>query len=339
MTAAEVVDCLDGYRRHIGAPVQSGTEVAARASGRARLPGRDRHRRLALPCRRGRDRGPAAHRRSPAAGRELPAHVQQLTAPGTADPSQLGRRPRARRRRVGVRASRSPTSCRRRPRGHDRGRRARRGCPAATGAATSTRGWTRIGQLDERCDEVDDLARARRQPSLQLVGTPERRTLDLNALAAEGVRLVGRLVGTPERNAQFSGSLANLCANADLKLDRLLRPDRRAASPGTALDCPRPTVRRPDRGATAADPTADSPASRHRGLGDRLPAPYPWLDPRAARPRVGPPPRRGRAGARALRARAAVPPPPESNLIDGVGADAADLADHLLEGLTRCRAA
>jgi len=31
-------------------------------------------------------------------------------------------------------------------------------------------------------DEVDDIARARRVPSLQLAGTPDRSTLDLNAL-------------------------------------------------------------------------------------------------------------------------------------------------------------
>ena len=48
------------------------------------------------------------------------------------------------------------------------------------------------GVWDQRYDEVDDLARARRLPSPQLVGTPERTTLDLNALAAMGVELVGR---------------------------------------------------------------------------------------------------------------------------------------------------
>ena len=51
-----------------------------------------------------------------------------------------------------------------------------------------------IGQLDERYDEVDDLNRARRLPSLQLVGSPERRTLDLNALVAAGVGVVGKLM-------------------------------------------------------------------------------------------------------------------------------------------------
>ena len=79
-----------------------------------------------------------------------------------------------------------------------------------------------VGQLDERYDEVDDIARARRLPSLQLIGTPERRDLDLNAVAANGVSLVGRLVGRSGHRAQFSGSFANLCASADLKQNRLL---------------------------------------------------------------------------------------------------------------------
>ena len=80
----------------------------------------------------------------------------------------------------------------------------------------------RIGTLDERYDEVDDLVRARNIPSPQLVGTPERRMLDLNALSDQGVRLVGKLAGIAEGSAQFSGSLRNLCNLADLKMNRLL---------------------------------------------------------------------------------------------------------------------
>src|SRR6476646_6323525 len=49
------------------------------------------------------------------------------------------------------------------------------------------------GVHDERYDEVDDIDRARRVPSLQLAGSPERRTLDLNALTGIGVKLVGRI--------------------------------------------------------------------------------------------------------------------------------------------------
>ena len=80
----------------------------------------------------------------------------------------------------------------------------------------------RTGLHDERYDEVDDIVRARRVPAPQLVGTPDRTTLDLNALTGQGVRLVGRLVGFADGRAQFSGSLRNKCNLADLKLGRLL---------------------------------------------------------------------------------------------------------------------
>jgi putative flavoprotein involved in K+ transport len=77
------------------------------------------------------------------------------------------------------------------------------------------------GVLDERFDEVPDLVRARNLPSMQLVGSPGR-TVDLNALGRLGVRVVGRFVGVRDGQAQFSGSLSNVCALADLKLGRLL---------------------------------------------------------------------------------------------------------------------
>ena len=79
-----------------------------------------------------------------------------------------------------------------------------------------------VGMMDERYDEVDDIVRVRRLPSLQIVGTPARTTLDLNALTSIGVRLVGRFAGISDGRAQFSGSLRNVCALADLKLGRLL---------------------------------------------------------------------------------------------------------------------
>ena len=79
------------------------------------------------------------------------------------------------------------------------------------------------GVLDERYDEVDNIVRARRVPSLQLAGSLDRMTLDLNALAAIGVKLVGRLAGITENGrAQFAGSLRNMCALSDLKMNRLL---------------------------------------------------------------------------------------------------------------------
>ena len=75
-----------------------------------------------------------------------------------------------------------------------------------------------LGILDERYDEIDDIVRGRNIPSPQLVGTPERSTLDLNSLTALGVRLRGRLVGFNDEKAQFSGSLRNVCKLADLKM-------------------------------------------------------------------------------------------------------------------------
>lgn len=78
------------------------------------------------------------------------------------------------------------------------------------------------GVWNQRYDEIDDLTRARRLPSPQLVGTAGRTTLDLNALAGIGVELVGRLAGVREGRALFSGGLRNLFALADLKLERLL---------------------------------------------------------------------------------------------------------------------
>ena len=78
------------------------------------------------------------------------------------------------------------------------------------------------GVWNERYDEVDDLTRARRLPSPQLVGTPERATLDLNALTDLGVELVGRWATVRDGTALFSGGLRNVFSLADLKMQRLL---------------------------------------------------------------------------------------------------------------------
>ena len=78
------------------------------------------------------------------------------------------------------------------------------------------------GVWNQRYDEIDDLARARKLPSPQLVGTPERTTLDLNTLSAAGVEIVGRLAAVRDGRALFSGGLRNQFALADLKMNRLL---------------------------------------------------------------------------------------------------------------------
>ena len=97
------------------------------------------------------------------------------------------------------------------------------------------------GLLAERYDEIDDLIRARHLPSPQLTGTPEAVTTDLNTLTALGVRIVGRLGRVIDGVAQFSGSLANTCALADLKMNRFLnRADQWATASGLDDDLPPP---------------------------------------------------------------------------------------------------
>jgi putative flavoprotein involved in K+ transport len=78
------------------------------------------------------------------------------------------------------------------------------------------------GLLAERYDQIDDLTRARHLPSPQLTGTPQATTTDLNALTAQGARIVGRIGRVTDGVAQFSGSLANTCTLADLKMNRFL---------------------------------------------------------------------------------------------------------------------
>ena len=104
------------------------------------------------------------------------------------------------------------------------------------------------GVWTQRYDEVDDLTRARRLPSPQLVGTPERTTLDLNALSGIGVALVGRLSSVRDGRALFSGGLRNQFALADLKLERLLDTfDGWAHAQGRDSDFPPPERFEPTR--------------------------------------------------------------------------------------------
>jgi putative flavoprotein involved in K+ transport len=92
------------------------------------------------------------------------------------------------------------------------------------------------GVWNQRYDEVDDLTRARKLPSPQLVGTPERITLDINTLSAAGVEIVGRLAAVRDGRALFSGGLRNLFALADLKMNRLLDTFDEWARDGAGAD-------------------------------------------------------------------------------------------------------
>ena len=97
------------------------------------------------------------------------------------------------------------------------------------------------GLLDEGYHEVDDIVRARRVPSMQLAGSPERADFDLNALTDIGVSIVGRLAAVRDNVALFSGSLRNKCELADLKLGRLLNLlDEWATASGLDEETPSP---------------------------------------------------------------------------------------------------
>jgi putative flavoprotein involved in K+ transport len=197
------------------------------------------------------------------------------------------------------------------------------------------------GMMDVRYDEIDDLDRARRLPSLQLIGTPERATIDLNALRAAGVEFVGKLVAVDGARVKFSGSLANCCALSDLKMNRLLESidawiDARARRTASALH-----VATSRRALHPAPARTRSPCRRHPdgNLGDGLSSDYSWLD-------VPVLDRKGRLhhtggvvaspgmyvmGLPFMRRR-------KSSFIDGAGDDAADLAAHMSTYLTRAAA-
>jgi putative flavoprotein involved in K+ transport len=72
--------------------------------------------------------------------------------------------------------------------------------------------------------------------------------LDLNALSAAGVELVGRVAGIRDGRAMFSGGLRNKCALADLKLGRLLDTfDEWARESGREAELPPPCRFEPTR--------------------------------------------------------------------------------------------
>jgi putative flavoprotein involved in K+ transport len=197
------------------------------------------------------------------------------------------------------------------------------------------------GVLDERYDEVDDIARARRVPSLQLAGTPDRSTLDLNALTEIGVRLVGRLAGiTEDGKAQFAGSLRNMCALSDLKMGRLLDLIDQWARENGFDDTARPPYRLPPTRVEEAPPLGlDLAAGKIKTIiwatGYR--PDYSWLEVPVLDRKglirhdggVVCSPGMYLMGSQFLRRR-------KSSLIDGAGDDARDLSAHLASYLDSC---
>lgn len=237
--AAEVADLLAGYAVRIGAPVRAGTRVTAL---RARGPdyevitGQGAWYARAVVIATGACNRPAL----PEAALHVPPPVRSLTPLTYSGPGQL---PDGGVLVVGGSATGVQLA--------DEIHRSGRPVTLAVGEQVRLprvyRGrdifwWLEsAGVLGQRYDDVADIARARHLPSPQLIGTPERRTLDLNTLRALGVRIVGRLGRLAGGVAQFSGGLANLCALADLKMNRALDAfDAWALDTGTDEDLPLP---------------------------------------------------------------------------------------------------
>ena len=186
------------------------------------------------------------------------------------------------------------------------------------------------GTLDARYDEVRDIARARREPSLQLVGTEDHRTLDLGVLAANGVRLAGRLTGIDCGTASFAGDLQDQVDTAEARMHRLLDKVDAWAFMNQMVDIP-PA----DRGSEiAVGAGLDSLDLRRENIGTVVWATgfkphYPWLDLPVKDERGGlihdggvlPTPGAYVMGLPFMRRR-------KSTFIDGAGDDARDIVTH-----------
>lgn len=196
----------------------------------------------------------------------------------------------------------------------------------------------RMGVFDERADEAADIEASRRQPSLQLIGTPDRRTLDLGVLMSSGVRLVGRAGAADGTRVRFADDLLETLVAADVKLARLrMRIDAFADAGALALMYePEPFERIEAPSApTALDLRAEGIRSVVWATGYRRL--YPWLHvpvlDRHGEIRheggVTPVPGLYVMGLRFLRRR-------NSSFIDGQAKDAPEIAEHIVASRRRC---
>jgi putative flavoprotein involved in K+ transport len=110
------------------------------------------------------------------------------------------------------------------------------------------------GMLDDPVLENGNLEAARRQPSLQLVGRPDRRDLNLKILQQQGVRLVGRLLDLGGCRAFFAADLLSTTAAAHRRMLRVLdRIDSTIRTYGFLLPDADPGERQPFLAATGTD--------------------------------------------------------------------------------------
>jgi putative flavoprotein involved in K+ transport len=189
-----------------------------------------------------------------------------------------------------------------------------------------------MGTFQKSIDDMPDPERARREPSLQLVGRGDSRTLDLVAIQDLGVRLAGRLTGIDGHHVRFADDLAITTAAADQRMRRLLGEidDHIAAAglSGEVLDAE--PLRPPVTARPLHELTLHTAGVTSVVWATGFERPYPWLhlpvlDRRGEiRQRRGVTPVDGLyvLGQRFQHTRS-------SNFIDGVRHDAELVADHL----------
>lgn len=220
MTAAELIAHLDGYARAIAAPIEAGTEVRSvqRMGARYRVAtSRGEWSARAVVIATGHCDRPLV----PAMAQELDPSIRQVTSAEYRNPEGL---PDGGVLVVGA----SATGVQLAEEIHASGRPVTLSVGRHTRLPRRYRGadilvWMeRAGVLAEPALASPSLARARTQPSLQLIGSIEPRTLDLGVLRGIGVRVVGRLRAIAGAEVRLCDDLAETTAGAQATLERLL---------------------------------------------------------------------------------------------------------------------
>jgi putative flavoprotein involved in K+ transport len=188
--------------------------------------------------------------------------------------------------------------------------------------------------LSQNASQVWDLDASRRQPSLQLIGSEDHRSLDLNLLQEQGARIVGRAIGADGRRLFLADDLAASVERAEGKMrEQLDRVDSFIARTGLGAEFPaedRPRQIRVPEAPGLLDLEAEGINAVLWATGYRRE--YPWLrvpvlDANGELRHDGgvtPQPGLYALGLRFMRRR-------NSNFLDGVGADAEELAEHIVD--------
>ncbi len=340
MTRSEVIDFLEGYARSFSAPVYS--EVTVEAVERApagfhvqtslgvwRTPNvviatghcdRPNVPPMAMSLASGIDQVVPENYRNPAQLREGGVLVVGAAATGLQLASELANSGRPVTLAVG-RHTRMPRSYR----GRD------------------IMAWfDAMGVLSETTRQAWDIGASRGQPSLQLIGSDDHRSLDLEVLRLQGVRIVGRMTGMSGRSVCLADDLIASIGHSEMKMGQQLdRMDLFIEHAG--LEKRFPPEERPRRVQVPDAPRVLDLATE--GIGTVLWATgyrreYPWLrlpvlDAGGELEHDGgitAVPGLYALGLHFMRRR-------NSSFLDGVGTDAVELADHIQNRMIRRRAA